>query len=143
MVVGYLLALLAVLRNVIAWDLCGTVATTSASTVLGSMEYTQRTFCLPPSARGEPAIVQGMTSLVLQNVVLPASTVLTMSTNSTGNDTARLSHLLALPGVVQLMASTAQLVLTNVTVECSCGWLYQLQALLCSQLSVEQLLPLE
>ncbi|GFH32378.1 hypothetical protein HaLaN_31588 [Haematococcus lacustris] len=95
------------------------------------------TVCQTPD---EPVAVQGGRTLVLENVVLPASTVLT-TTNSTSNDTMSLSQLLALPGVVELVDNTAQLVLTNVTVQCSCSWLEQLQQAACRDLSWQQLAP--
>ncbi|KAJ9515113.1 hypothetical protein QJQ45_028913, partial [Haematococcus lacustris] len=86
-------------------------------------------------------------SLVLQNLVLSANTTLVAdnSTASASNtsDGSAVSRLLALPGLVQLSTATAQLVLTNVSVQCSCSWLAQLQSVVCSQLQVQQLSALQ
>ncbi|KAJ9525059.1 hypothetical protein QJQ45_017380 [Haematococcus lacustris] len=80
----------------------------------------------------------GGTSLLLQNLVLPASTVLTAANSTASNGTVAV-QLLSLPGVVQLSTGSSQLLLTNVTVQCSCSWLSQLAAALCNELPRLQL----
>ncbi|KAJ9525253.1 hypothetical protein QJQ45_020786 [Haematococcus lacustris] len=80
----------------------------------------------------------GGTSLLLQNLVVPASTVLTAANNTASNGTVAV-QLLSLPGVVQLSTGSSQLLLTNVTVQCSCSWLSQLAVALCNELPRLQL----
>ncbi|KAJ9505950.1 hypothetical protein QJQ45_002740 [Haematococcus lacustris] len=100
-----------------------------------------------PTPDQEAHALAGGSSLVLQNLVLTANTTL-IADNSTASasntsDGSAVSRLLALPGLVQLSTATAQLVLTNVSVQCSCSWLAQLQSTVCSQLQVQQLSALQ
>ncbi|KAL6752545.1 hypothetical protein V8C86DRAFT_584576 [Haematococcus lacustris] len=138
--------LLAPVESGPSWlDSCGPVVTTTAGTALGPSESNaQRAVCQPSA---DPILVPGGSSLVLQNLVLTANTTL-IADNSTASasntsDGSAVSRLLALPGLVQLSTATAQLVLTNVSVQCSCSWLAQLQSTVCSQLQVQQLSALQ
>ncbi|KAJ9525252.1 hypothetical protein QJQ45_020784 [Haematococcus lacustris] len=137
LVTACILALAASVTSVTSWlESCGPIATTISGTVAGSPNSgVQRTVCQPTA---DPVVVPGGTSLLLQNLVLPASTVLTAANNTASNGTVA-AQLLSLPGVVQLSTGSSQLLLTNVTVQCSCSWLSQLAVALCNELPRLQL----
>ncbi|KAL6748679.1 hypothetical protein V8C86DRAFT_2873125 [Haematococcus lacustris] len=137
LVTACILALAASITSVTSWlESCGPIATTISGTVAGSPNSgVQRTVCQPTA---DPVVVPGGTSLLLQNLVLPASTVLTAANSTASNGTVAV-QLLSLPGVVQLSTGSSQLLLTNVTVQCSCSWLSQLAVALCNELPRLQL----
>ncbi|GFH06952.1 hypothetical protein HaLaN_01679, partial [Haematococcus lacustris] len=137
LVTACILALAASVTSVTSWlESCGPIATTNSGTVAGSPNSgVQRTVCQPTA---DPVVVPGGTSLLLQNLVVPASTVLTAANNTASNGTVAV-QLLSLPGVVQLSTGSSQLLLTNVTVQCSCSWLSQLAVALCNELPRLQL----